>query len=169
MDIPKLNPKFDQDIPLNLVLQKAIELTKKFEEINKYNVPPKDNMSPKALKVKAIIESEIGSIYGTPWALFLGKLMSEILEEEIEIQGEERIVTHIPGAIIVPLKRENGHDYPIGRPCMLSSSDRHAIKEDGDEGNRLGFGFSHLRPATEDEIKEFISHVPQAVTCLINL
>lgn len=65
-----------------------------------------------------------------------------------------------PFTIIVHTGNYNGHNYTIGEPAMVVHGKRRScIKKDGTLGNDYDSYLSHVRPATPEEVKDFLDNL----------
>ena len=97
-------------------------------------------------------------------------LASEIRGEKIDIEVKKSSKDSPAGTwnflAVVPLKNSNGHNYPIGKPCLLGpGSNTQAMNIMGTVGNNLpysGYGVypnEEVRLATAKEIDNFFTVV----------
>ena len=120
----------------------------------------------KAIRAKAEIPTpsftnpQAGAIYDLLQSQNWGEHRKNITAI-MEALVEEKIPTldwKLPGlgAIVVPLTRSGGHNYPTNRPVMLISEDV-AMTMDGGTGNHLPVSRKEvIRFATDEEIESFL-------------
>jgi hypothetical protein len=72
------------------------------------------------------------------------------------------------GMVVVPLNNPNGHNYPIGKPCLVTHTEEGgnswATRMNGGTGNCLpAFNYRNIRRATKEEIELFVSKFDSVV------
>ena len=94
-----------------------------------------ESVNPVVLKIKEIISN---SDFSDKEKNDLAKILGEVLAEEIKIIPPKTI-KYFNFTMVVPVKNLNGHNYPLGKPCLVSKKygDNSAIKIDGLVGNNL--------------------------------
>lgn len=60
---------------------------------------------------------------------------------------------------IVPLACRNSHNYKIGKPCVSRGGPNGLIRMDGTKGNTMDSSAKSLRPATVEEIDEWMEAI----------
>lgn len=86
-------------------------------------------------------------------------LVSLILGEDISLLSVEGRY----GQVVVPLRNENGHNYPLNLPTAVISIDGSfsgLLRQDGTTGNNLTSSTTRL--AKESEIQSFVEKLPEA-------
>jgi hypothetical protein len=111
--------------------------------------PPKIEISEKAVKIRTLIAE--GRFDDRPRKALIN-ILSELIGEKIpEINAERNDINTKPGQILVPLRCDNNHDYPIGKPCIIYSG-ANGFKLNGNGGNNLGLNRDAVREPTLEEI-----------------
>lgn len=129
-----------------IVIKSSAEFEKQFMPIN----PPPTNA--KAAKVLEVLKKRQEKL-GIDHADILAEIASAILGADIELP-KHRNIEMIPFAAVVPLNADNGHNYPVGKPCILKSGSRgirYRPAEGWSAGNELSRNTKDIRPATLDE------------------
>lgn len=126
---------------------KLLAATEEFSRRNGYAVTAP---SERAQKLAALIEKsdDLGCKRDT-----VAEILSLVIGEPLPFSGKKDVVP-VRWAVIVPRENPNGHNYPLGTPCVLGNTRNGAIKFDGKElrGTFLPSDRAAMRPATGEEI-----------------
>jgi hypothetical protein len=124
----------------------------------------KTGLSKKGQRLKNYIQQSHFDGYGPQVA----GLISILLGEKIEVSDNRyRDPRFVKGACVVPLKNENSHNYPLNKVAVVGINNCSSLLKDADGveyGNNIGNSEGALRPATEAEIKEFVSRRESSIT-----
>jgi hypothetical protein len=128
----------------------------------------KTGLSKKGQSLKNYIQTHFNG-YGTQVAGLISILHGEKIEVADNRHTDPRFVK---GACVVPLKNENGHDYPLNKVAVVGTNNLVNLLKDADGvkyGNNIGNSEAALRPATEAEIKEFVARRESSITEFLSI
>lgn len=122
-------------------------------------------------KADAVFEgSELAKKFMSVWdkadfgcqRVHVGQLLHAILQEltgeSVDFSSRNETAPYPRFAAVVPTGCDNGHDYPIGKVCVIKDcEDRLAVTESGETGNHLTV--KEWRYASDEEIDAFFSAV----------
>lgn len=115
-------------------------------------------LSHKAQKLQRIID---GGAFGCN-SRAVAEVLSVILEEKItskKSSGKDHLDGYI-GAVVVALKNDNGHNYSIGKPVVITEEEGVGI-EIGTASSQNHIT-SRVRAASDKEIKNWVDKAPVA-------
>jgi hypothetical protein len=90
----------------------------------------------------------------------LRNYLQKILQRRLPSADSDQDVEFENGVAVVPLGNDNDHSYQIGE-CVIIVDGNEAMEKDGDTEDQLTTTIGLVRPATESEIKKFITSLPK--------